>query len=124
MSTDDVKKIAGGRVWTGSDALQIGLVDKLGGLEEAIVAAASLAKLDSYETKLIEQPKSAQEQLLQEIMNSVLVRNVIEDRRSVETPILAQLQRLVSPFTEGIGFFNSMNDPHHVYLHCTACIAP
>ncbi|MFT5691515.1 MAG: protease-4 [Oceanicoccus sp.] len=124
MSADEVKKIAGGRVWTGSDALEIGLVDKLGGLEGAIVAAASLANLDSYRMKLIEQPRSPQEKLIQELMSSVLVRNVLADRQSTNMPVLGQLQRLILPFTKSVGFINSMNDPHNVYLHCTACIAP
>lgn len=124
MSAGDVKKIARGRVWTGSDALKIGLVDKLGGLEEAIVAAASLAKLDNYRTKLIEQARSPQEKLIQELMDSVMVRNVLEDRQATRMPVLVQLQHLLSPFTKSLGFINSMNDPHNVYLRCTACIAP
>jgi protease-4 len=37
-----VDAIAQGRVWTGSEALKIGLVDKIGGLDDAIVKAASL----------------------------------------------------------------------------------
>ncbi len=48
MKQDDVKKIAEGRVWTGEQALKIGLVDKLGDLDEAIAAAAELAKCDKY----------------------------------------------------------------------------
>ena len=124
MSTGEVEKIAGGRVWTGRDALQIGLVDKLGGLEEAIVAAASLAKLDSYRMKVIEQPKSAQEKLMQELMSSVLVRNVLDHRQSADFPVFSRLQHFLSPFTQSVRFIHSMNDPQNVYLHCTACIAP
>ena len=43
MKQDDVKAIAEGRVWTGEQALKIGLVDKLGDLNDAIAAAAALA---------------------------------------------------------------------------------
>jgi protease-4 len=39
------------RVWTGSEALKIGLVDKIGGLDDAIVKAASLAKIKNYSTQ-------------------------------------------------------------------------
>lgn len=46
---DQIKTIAEGRVWTGEDALKIGLVDKMGGLEDAILLAASKAKLKAYE---------------------------------------------------------------------------
>ena len=47
MEQDSIKAIAGGRVWTGSDALQIGLVDELGNLDTAIAKAAELAGIES-----------------------------------------------------------------------------
>lgn len=48
MTPDSVKAIAEGRVWTGEQALKIGLVDQLGNLEDAIAAAAELAETDEY----------------------------------------------------------------------------
>ena len=48
MKQDDVKAIAEGRVWTGEQALKIGLVDKLGDLNDAIAAAAALAACEDY----------------------------------------------------------------------------
>lgn len=48
LSAEMVDSIAQGRVWTGSTALRIGLVDRLGGLDQAIASAASKAKLKSY----------------------------------------------------------------------------
>ena len=52
MSVAAVDSIAQGRVWTGTSALQIGLVDELGGLEDAILYAAQLAELeDGYKVK-------------------------------------------------------------------------
>jgi len=50
MSVEEVDKVAQGRVWSGSDAYNIGLVDSLGGLEEAVVYAAKLAETESYRT--------------------------------------------------------------------------
>lgn len=50
MSLVEVDKVAQGRVWSGSDAYDIGLVDSLGGLEEAVAYAAKLAETDSYRT--------------------------------------------------------------------------
>ena len=54
MSKEAVNEIAQGRVWTGEDALELGLVDVLGGLEDAIAIAANKAGLDYYQ--LIELP--------------------------------------------------------------------
>jgi protease-4 len=48
MAQDSVKAIAEGRVWTGEQALKIGLVDKMGNLDDAIKAAAKLAKVKKY----------------------------------------------------------------------------
>lgn len=51
MTTAQVDSIAQGRVWTGTDALKLGLVDKIGGLEDAIKHAATLGKTKSYQVE-------------------------------------------------------------------------
>ena len=51
ISADSVEQIAQGRVWTGDDALAVGLVDRLGGIDEAITKAAELAEVDEFHTK-------------------------------------------------------------------------
>lgn len=51
MTFDQVDAIAQGRVWTGAEALKIGLVDKIGGMDEALKEAASLAKIKKYKTE-------------------------------------------------------------------------
>ena len=48
MKTEQIKAIAEGRVWTGEDAIKIGLVDKIGGLNDAIALAITKAKLNTY----------------------------------------------------------------------------
>ena len=55
MSIDEVHKIAQGRVWTGNKALEIGLVDEIGSLEQAITEAAALAGIEKY--RLSEYPR-------------------------------------------------------------------
>lgn len=51
MTKEQVDAIGQGRVWSGQDALKIGLVDKIGGMDEAIVAAAALGKTKKYRTQ-------------------------------------------------------------------------
>ncbi|MBR5687907.1 MAG: signal peptide peptidase SppA [Prevotella sp.] len=63
MSVDDVEAIAQGRVWLGQDALKNKLVDQLGGLDDAVKKAASLAKLSEYHTSSYPGQKSWTEQL-------------------------------------------------------------
>ena len=48
MKTEQIKAIAEGRVWTGGDAIKNGLVDKIGGLNDAIALAITKAKLNTY----------------------------------------------------------------------------
>ena len=50
MKTQDVDKIARGRVWTGEQARQLGLVDELGGLYTAVARARTLARIPAGET--------------------------------------------------------------------------
>lgn len=49
MSQDAIKRIGGGRVWLGKDALEIGLVDELGNINDAVKKAVELAQLGEYE---------------------------------------------------------------------------
>ena len=55
LSMEVVEEIAQGRVWSGKEAIQVGLVDALGGLKEAITAAAELAEIENY--NLVDYPK-------------------------------------------------------------------
>lgn len=64
LPADSVRRIAEGRVWTGEQALRLGLVDELGSLDDAIAEAAQLAKLGKYSVKRYPEPKSMFEQLL------------------------------------------------------------
>jgi protease IV len=57
----DIDEIAGGRVFTGRQALDLGLVDQLGGLDDAIQHIAKKAKLKDYEVRVIPRPKNIME---------------------------------------------------------------
>lgn len=64
MPIEKVKEIAEGRVWTGEQAKDLGLVDKLGKLDDAIKAAAKLAKIEKYNTVNYPAPEPWYESLL------------------------------------------------------------
>ena len=64
MSQDDIKKIGEGRVWLGKDALEIGLVDELGNINNAIAKAAELAGLGEYAIVDYPEKKDPLEELL------------------------------------------------------------
>jgi protease-4 len=62
---DEIDSLAQGRVWTGADAKAAGIVDELGGIDEAIAAAAGLASLEEgeYEVQWSEQERSWRDEL-------------------------------------------------------------
>jgi protease IV len=59
-----IDSIAQGRVWTGKRAIQIGLIDKFGGINEAVAAAARMAKLPEYYLREYPEPVDFLDQLL------------------------------------------------------------
>jgi protease-4 len=62
-----IDELAGGRVFTGKQALELGLVDKLGTLEDAIQYVAAQAKIHDYDVRVVPEPKNFIEQLMEEL---------------------------------------------------------
>jgi len=60
-------ELAGGRVYTGKQALELGLVDRLGTLSDAIAFAAGQAKIKDYDVRVVPEPRSFMEQLMEQI---------------------------------------------------------
>lgn len=71
MTTDAVDLIGQGRVWSGVNAKEIGLVDELGGLTDAIAFAADLAGLEEYSLLELPYMKDPIEQLIQDFTSGV-----------------------------------------------------
>lgn len=67
MTVAQVDSVGQGRVWTGVDAMERGLVDELGGLEDAIQHAAELAGMSDYRTIELPEQKEFYEQLLEDL---------------------------------------------------------
>ena len=119
MDRSTLEPLAGGRVWTGSQALELGLVDKLGDQLDAIASAAELANVtDNYQLHRIEPELSFSEQLIKQILeNTSLKLTDISIWSRLSRPLEQQLQPL-----ESISQF--FTDPQHLYLHCDLCLAP
>lgn len=81
MDTAAVNKIARGRVWTGQDAVSIGLVDELGSLDLAIKKAEELAKLKS--SSVVTYPKS--KTMIESLMNQFSGENESEEAKLFKT---------------------------------------
>lgn len=117
MDKAAVDKIAQGQVWTGLDALDLGLIDGIGDLEESIAAAAELADLEesNYGTKYIEQQLSPTEQLALDFLSSVKWVGIdlsgVNVRRSSVEKLAKIVEGAISPFMR-------FNDPKGMYAYC------
>jgi protease-4 len=117
MSTEAVDSIAQGQVWTGEDALANGLVDSLGGLQDAVAAAAKLAQLATYETVWL----SADDWLDAGIVQRFLGAGAAAFSERVASELLGGITSL--PGLQDTVDIPLLNDPRGVYLHCMECAA-
>ncbi|MFT5575888.1 MAG: protease-4, partial [Bermanella sp.] len=92
MLPEQVDKIAQGRVWTGVDAKQLGLVDQLGGLDDAVAAAASLAGMTSYRRMWVEPTLPPMQALLAHLLESAGLESMVSLPRAWWQPLGKQLQ--------------------------------
>lgn len=94
MHPDSVRKIASGRVWTGSQAKERGLVDVLGGLDTAIgIAAAKIKAGDDYRVVYYPEKKPWFEELMVSFSDQVQVR-ILQTQLGDQYPLYQKIQRL------------------------------
>jgi protease-4 len=114
MERDSVHEIAQGRVWLGLNAREKKLVDKFGGLRDAIAEAQRLANLKDIELIQVPALHSGRENVLQKLLS--------EDGN--ESPLFARLQAkdpallFLRSHAEVLKAVRSLNDPRGVYLSC------
>ena len=112
---DEVNAIAQGRVWTGADALKIGLVDHLGSFEDAVKAAAKRAKLDKYDLHYQEPSLSwAQSLALQVRVKAVSAVYSVDERARR----LTQLAERIDPLAREVERLNRLSVPNRPYAYC------
>ena len=94
MSKLDVDKIGQGRVWSGIDALEVGLIDQIGGLEDAIVSAVELSELEDY--RVVSLPKKTDE--IEELLKGLTMKQNV---------FLKEILNVSDETIEQIKFLNS-----------------
>ncbi len=115
-----VHKIAQGRVWTGARALELGLVDNLGSLQDAIAAAAKIANIKDYKVEYVEKPLSFGEKVLRELSNdTVQIADWFGAGQLMSSSLLQAIRKTGSPLNSVL---QSMNDPNGYYLQCYDCV--
>jgi protease-4 len=116
-SIEEVDAAAQGRVWVGTDALDRGLVDRLGTLSEAIESAAGLAGLerDAYMLDYIEQQLGLAERLVL----SMTAKALASIDRLVDAPRWpAAVTQVLESALPPTAFIDRLNDPRGIYAYC------
>ena len=112
MAIQEVDEIAQGRVWAGSTALELGLVDNLGNLNEAIERAAQIAELNDFITYYPTQKVDWRQQLIENFSSGLklLIPEVIRENLILKESInsLKEIDRF--------------NDPKGLYVRCENCL--
>lgn len=116
MPAAEVDRIAQGHVWTGQMALELGLVDELGNLDDALAGAALLANLGEFDVKQIKLPMSAKDKLLAQFMgdSTVLGKIAMAALPQVLHPAAEQMQQAASSLSQ-------FSDVHGQYVLCIPC---
>ncbi len=94
MSKDEVNEVAQGRVWSGADAVELGLVDALGNLDDAIAAAAEIAGLESHGIRKYPRYKSDFERLMEDFSSAKAKIGASFIREELGDETFQQLKRL------------------------------
>ncbi len=121
MSIAQVDAIAEGRVWSAEDAKQVGLVDSLGDLQDAVDAAAKLAGIDKYQVDYFDESLTPTQVLLQQLAERAGA--ALGWLGAGHADRVSALVTLAQPFNDAAALVASLQDPRHLYMRCLPCTA-
>jgi protease-4 len=108
LPKNKVQEIAQGRVWSGTAAKQLGLVDEIGGLEDAVREAAKQAKLgDDWQLEEYPKRRSFEERILERLSGVRVLQPTVQ-----LDPLTAEVKKM----QDELAVIKSMNDPQGVYV--------
>ena len=111
---EQIDAIAQGRVWAGTDAHRVGLVDHIGSFDDAVKAAARRAKLTDYAADFIEPELTWAQQLVLQLRDTARVSFLAgPDERA-----LGQLARRFDPVTREVAKLSRFSAPNRLYAYC------
>ena len=116
MMPEDVEKIAQGRVWAGKTAKELGLVDAIGNLQDAIGSAAEMAALKSYDVIYVKQPLTPREKMIRRLNR--FLTGVVSHMGGQPVP---RAVRMYEKFGSELEHVMELNDPKGVYAYCLIC---
>ena len=123
MDKAEVDKVAQGRVWIGTKAKELGLVDALGNKQDAIKRAAELASLSMYDVITIEHQLTEQEMLVQKIFGESQATAFVKAyiNKDDYAPVKNSIMQTAHGLKQQVSSLEQFNDPNGVYAKCLVC---
>ena len=109
MAYEDVLPIAGGRIWAGYKALELGLVDKIGGLDEALKSAAEKAGIKDFVVKNYKKPMDPFDVFLNELLENINIEIDLDPRLKLINSKLEKHLKLIDP------------EKRNILMYCFEC---
>ena len=119
MTTENVDKIGQGRVWIGETAKDLGLVDKIGTLDDAVAAAARLAELEEYDQVDMIETLSPFEALFGDMAARTVSLMGLDKAQASKHG--STVSKIINGVDEQVSFWDSFNDPNAIYVRCLEC---
>lgn len=115
MTLAEVDKVAQGRVWTGIDAYNNGLVDEIGNLQDAITLAAKIASLTEFDVTTIKPEVSSKQAFMNDLFSDVVT--LLPSGLSHQSTLFS----LFTTVEDQTDILLRLNDPQSRFVYCTAC---
>ncbi|HVC29799.1 MAG TPA: signal peptide peptidase SppA, partial [Steroidobacteraceae bacterium] len=119
-----IDAIGQGRVWAGADARRIGLVDHLGTMEDAVKAAARLAKVRKYQVEFIQPHLSWAEELFQHTQARAAASAVSLFHADAQSLGLGEVAGKLNPVARDLQHLARFSVPGHLYSYCFCTATP
>ncbi|HXS21903.1 MAG TPA: signal peptide peptidase SppA [Steroidobacteraceae bacterium] len=118
QTPQQIDAIGQGRVWAGADALRLGLVDRIGTLEDAVKSAAQLAKVTRYQVEFVQPHLSWAEQLFQQAQARAAAGAVSLFHADAQSFALAEVANRLDPVARDFEQLARFSAPGRLYSYC------
>jgi protease-4 len=102
MTYEEVLPIAGGRIWAGYKALELGLVDKIGDLEDALASAAERADLKDFKIKTYKKPVDPIDAILNELLENINIKIDVDPRLELISSTIPKQLKVINPSKKSV----------------------
>ncbi|HSG90223.1 MAG TPA: signal peptide peptidase SppA [Pseudomonadales bacterium] len=118
MTPENVDAIAQGRVWLGRTALELGLVDELGDVEDAAAIAAELAGLDQWRMDYLEVPKTPRQLIMEQLFAGPAAGWMMG---VLDGPTARRISAAAAWAARPMVMLEALTDPRDLYAFCAGC---